>query len=193
MLKQEEKDLKQERENLKQDIERQVDLSFKAYRQAVELLDRLTLDSDAMSAKGHVLSKMMRYGEALDSYDKAIQNSSSWPKKPASALRAKALIGKGNVLFKIGKHEEALRCYKEAMVAFPECKPCLIGRIKDIKEAAGGEEGAARDEAEAILREIKATGQVKQDETLGKAARERVCSEAWQDREIYLSLMRYSN
>jgi tetratricopeptide (TPR) repeat protein len=186
-------DQKQKLEDLKQMAESQADRSFKAYRQAVECLDKLTLDSDAMSSRGYVLSKMMRHGEALDSYDTAIKNSSSWPKELAGILRAKALIGRGNVLFETGKHEEALRCYKDAMEAFPGCKPCLMGKCSDLEKIAGGEKGPARDEAAAILQKIKETGQVKQEETLGKAARERICSEAWQDREMYLSLMRYSN
>jgi len=185
--------LKQKLEDLKQEAESQADRSFKAYRQAVECLDKLTLDSDAMSSRGHVLSKMMRHGEALDSYDKAIINSNSWPKELASILRAKALIGKGNVLFETGKHEEALRCYKKAMEAFPGCKPCLIGKCSDLEKIAGGAKGPARDEAAAILQKIKETGQAKQEESLEKAAGVRICSEAWQDREMYLSLMRYLN
>jgi uncharacterized protein (DUF362 family)/tetratricopeptide (TPR) repeat protein len=204
-LKQEQKSLEQEQENLehklddlkqkledqKQKADSQADLSFKAYRQAVECLDKLALDSDAMSSKGHVLSKMMRHKEALDSYDKAIKNSNSWPKDLANILSAKARIGKGNVFFDMGKYEEALHCYHKAMEAFPGCKPCLPGKYRDLEKIAGGEKGAARDEAAAIWSKAKEIDQDKRDEAHDKAAGARICAEAWQDREIYLSLMRY--
>jgi tetratricopeptide (TPR) repeat protein len=144
-----------------------------------------------MSSKGHVLSKMMRHKEALDSYDKAIKNSNSWPKDLANILSAKARIGKGNVFFDMGKYEEALHCYHKAMEAFPGCKPCLPGKYRDLEKIAGGEKGAARDEAAAIWSKAKEIDQDKRDEAHDKAAGARICAEAWQDREIYLSLMRY--
>jgi uncharacterized protein (DUF362 family)/tetratricopeptide (TPR) repeat protein len=197
---QEEKNLECEQDELKQEAESQVDLSLKAYRQAVEYLDRLTLDSDAMSSKGCVLSKMVRYKEALVSYDKAIKNSNSWPKELANVLSAKALIGKGNILFDIGEYEEALHCYHKAIEAFPGCKPCLVGAYRDLEKIAGGETGAARDEAAEILAEIREIipdfdelKQNEQDKALRKVLKARMCAEAWQDREMYLSLMRYSD
>jgi len=189
----------QHQDNL--DKQEQEDLSLKAYRKAVEYLDKLTLDSDGLSGKGHVLSKMMRYKEALDSYEKAVKKSSSWPGTLADILSAKALIGKGNALFDIGNYEGSLECYNKAMkISFQDCKPCLAGKYRALEKMAGGQKGPAREEADAILPKIKEIvpdlGELSEDnkeEALEKATKVRTCAEAWQDREIYLSLMRYSD
>ena len=188
--------LKQELEDLKQEADEQADLSIKAYRQAVEYLDRSTLDSDSISGKGHVLAKMMRYKEALDSYEKAIKNSSSWPDDLAKILRGKAMVGKGNALFDTGKYNEALKCYQKT-IDIQECKLCLAEKYKDLENMEGEQKGFVTagilPKIKEIVPDFEELLHYTEEKALEKAAKAKTFAEAWQDREIYLSLMRYSD
>jgi tetratricopeptide (TPR) repeat protein len=186
-----EKERKEEQEDKQEQEEEQEDLSLKAYRRAVECLDRLTLDSDGISGKGHVLSKMMRYKEALDSYEKAIKNTSYWPDDLAKILRAKAMVGEGNALFEIGKYDEALKCYEKAIQNY-ECKPCLAGKLRARKKM-GDETEKILSSAKEIIPDFEELPEDKGEQILEKTAKDRVFAEAWLDREIYLSLIRYSD
>jgi uncharacterized protein (DUF362 family)/tetratricopeptide (TPR) repeat protein len=190
-LKDEVECLRQEVEKHEQEGHRQADLSFKAYRQAIEQLDRLTLDSDSVSGKGNVLSKMMRYKEARESYEKAIKNSSIWPDDMAKILKGKAMVGKGNALFDTSNYDEALKCYQEAS-GIEEGKLCLAEKLEKMSKVMTPDilskiEDKIKDtveEFEKFAKDIKAPN---------KAAKAKTFAEAWQDREMYLSLMRYSD
>ncbi len=61
----------------------------------------------AYYGKGRVLSRLKRYGMALECIDKALELS--------NYQYAPAWIKKGFVLLKLGKYEEALECYNEAI------------------------------------------------------------------------------
>jgi uncharacterized protein (DUF362 family)/tetratricopeptide (TPR) repeat protein len=174
----------------------QEDLCFKAYRIAVEYLDRLNLYSDSISGKGHVLSKMMRYKEALDSYEKAIESSGIWPDDLARALSAKAKVGKGDALFDICNYDEAMRYYQEA-IGIRDCRLCLVEKYKVFEERTGGEKGFAFAEILPRIKEIDPCFEellhAKSEEALKNAEWAKIFAGLWQDREIYLSLMRYSD
>lgn len=72
----------------------------------------------ALRGKAHALRNLGYYREAMDHYDKAIENI-----KPAyrdSLDHYKALNGKGVVLAILGMYEEALKCYRKALNIRPD-------------------------------------------------------------------------
>ncbi len=123
------------------------DSALKAYRRAVEILDRFPGDSDALAGKGLVLLKMARYREALMAYEKAalIASDAAQPAAAPMALlsAARALTGKGEALAKMGEKDKARLAFCQALERVLDYPPALHGM--STLPGAGDADSKARD------------------------------------------------
>jgi len=94
------------------------DRALKAYRRAIDALDRLPRDGDAQAGKAFILLKMGRIMEANMAYEKATLIGEGLDPSAmgqiSQIISAKAWTGKGNAFLKGGINDDAICAFNKA-------------------------------------------------------------------------------